>query len=152
MRKKLPILIGALLLGAGYLSGCTERSDTTMTADAQTPDAQTADRVFEMRTYTAYPGKLEDLHSRFRDHTTRLFEKHGMTNIGYWVPQDPERSQNTIIYILAYPSREFATEAWDAFRADPEWVAAKAASEEDGLLVERVESVFMDPVDYSKIK
>lgn len=114
-------------------------------------DAQTADRVFEIRTYTTHEGKLDDLHRRFRDHTTRLFEKHGMTNVGYWVPQD-ERSENTLIYVLAYPSRDFATAAWAAFRADPEWVTARAASEEAGPIVLGVESVFMDPVDYSPMK
>ncbi len=135
------------IFGAGALFGATGRLDHTMSADAQT-----ANRVFEIRTYTAYPGKFEDLHRRFRDHTMRLFERHGMTNVAYWVPQDPERSGNTLVYVLAYPSREFAEQAWAAFRSDPEWVAAKAASEENGLLVERVESVFLDPTDYSPMK
>src|ERR671913_2308340 len=70
--------------------------------------AQGANRVFEMRTYTANPGKFEALKSRFRDHTTRLFEKHGMTNIGYWIPVDAPNSENTLIYILAHASREAA--------------------------------------------
>ena len=81
-------------------------------------------RVFEMRTYYAAPGKLEDLQARFRDHTVKLFEKHGMTNIGYWVPVDEKTGQpsgNTLVYILAYPSFEARTKSWDGFRNDPAW-------------------------------
>jgi uncharacterized protein (DUF1330 family) len=110
---------------------------------------QAADRVFELRTYTTNEGKLPDLLKRFRDHTTRIFEKHGMTNIGYWVPKD---KPNTLIYVIAFPSREAATKAWDAFRADPEWQKVAKASEENGKIVAKVESVFMDPADFSLIK
>ena len=148
MRKTVARVAATIaIFGAGVLFGATDRFDKTMSAEAQTTD-----RVFEMRTYTAPPGKLDDLHRRFQDHTMRFFERHGMTNIGYWVPQDPERSSNTLVYLLAYPSRAAAESAWEAFRADPEWVAAKAASEVDGLLVENVESVFLDPTTYSPIK
>jgi hypothetical protein len=111
-----------------------------------------AERVFEMRTYYTLEGKLPDLLARFRNHTTKLFEKHGMTNIGYWVPQDEPRSKNTLVYILAYPSREAAKKAWDAFRQDPEWIKARDASEANGKIVEKVESVFLTPADFSKIK
>ena len=110
---------------------------------------QAADRVFELRTYTTNEGKLPDLLKRFRDHTTRIFEKHGMTNIGYWVPKD---KPNTLIYVIAFPSREAATKAWDAFRADPEWQKVSKASEENGKIVTHVDSVFMDPADFSLIK
>src|SRR5216684_357564 len=109
-------------------------------------------RVFEQRIYTTKEGKLDDLLKRFRDHATKLFEKHGMTNIGYWVPQDEPKSKNTLIYILAYPSREAAKKNWDAFRTDPEWKKVAAASEANGKIVEKVESVYMDPTDYSFIK
>jgi hypothetical protein len=111
-----------------------------------------ADRVFEIRTYTTPPGKLEALKSRFRDHTVTIFNKHGMTSVGYWVPQDAPLSANTLIYILAHPSRDAATKAWAEFRTDPEWVKAKAESEKDGPLTTKVESVFVDPVDFSPIK
>src|SRR2546430_10531384 len=84
-------------------------------------EAQPKGKVFEMRTYTTNEGKLDALLARFRDHTTRLFEKHGMTNIGYWVPKDEPLSKNTLIYILAFPSREAAQKSWAAFRSDPEW-------------------------------
>lgn len=109
-------------------------------------------RVFEMRTYVAAEGKLDDLHKRFRDHTTRLFEKHGMTNIGYWTPMDGPESDNTLVYLLAHDSREAAEKSWEAFRADPEWKAAQAESEQNGKLVAKVISQFLSPTDYSEIK
>jgi hypothetical protein len=114
--------------------------------------AQPASRVFEIRTYTAAEGKFDALKARFRDHTVRLFEKHGMTNIGYWTPQEGPLSENTLIYILAYPSREAAKQSWDAFRADPEWQKALAASETDGKLAAKVESLFVEPADFSPLK
>lgn len=109
-------------------------------------------RVFEMRTYYAHPGKMKALHARFRDHTTKLFEKHGMTNIGYWSPADPTEGEEKMIYILAYPSKAAADKAWKDFRADPDWIKAREASEVNGPLVAKVESVYMNPTDYSTIK
>ncbi|MEA3211740.1 MAG: hypothetical protein QOE70_4797 [Chthoniobacter sp.] len=103
--------------------------------------------VFEMRTYSASPGKLDDLHARFRDHTTKLFEKHGMTNLGYWVPI--ENPDNKLIYVLAYPSREARDASWKAFMADPDWQAAQKASEVNGKLVTKVEQLFMTATDFS---
>ncbi len=111
-----------------------------------------ADRVFELRTYSTHPGKLEALKSRFRDHTVKLFEKHGMTNVGYWVPQDGPLAENTLIYIVAHSSREAAKKSWAGFREDPDWVKARTASEKDGPINIKVESVFMNPVDFSAIK
>src|ERR1041385_2931949 len=80
--------------------------------------AQARSRVFELRTYTTHEGKLDALNARFRNHTTRIFQKHGMTNVGYWVPQD---KPNTLIYIISHASRDAAKQNWDAFRNDPEW-------------------------------
>jgi len=114
--------------------------------------AQDHGRVFELRTYTCYEGKLPDLLARFRNHTTRIFEKHGMTNIAYWVPQDAPASQNTLIYIIAHASREAAKKNWDEFRQDPEWQKVQKDSEANGKIVSKVESVFMDPTDFSPIK
>ena len=111
--------------------------------------AQTTNRVFELRTYTTHAGKLDDLLVRFRNHTTKLFEKHGMTNIGYWVPNE---QPNTLVYVLAYPSRDVATKAWDAFRKDDVWITARKASEANGPIVEKVVSVFMSPADFSALK
>ena len=111
-----------------------------------------ANRVFEMRTYTAPPGKLDALKARFRDHTIRIFNKHSMKSIGYWVPQDVPNSQNTLIYILEHSSRDAAKKNWADFQADPEWMKVSAESQKDGRIVSKVESVFMDATDYSPIK
>ena len=105
-----------------------------------------------MRTYTAAPGKFEGLQARFRNHTLRMFEKHGMTNIGYWVPADSPKSENTLVYILAHKSREAAKASWAAFVADPEWKKISEESQRDGKIVERIESVFVDATDYSPLK
>ena len=110
-------------------------------------------RVFELRTYTCNEGKLEALKARFRDHTIEIFKRHGMESIGYWVPQDPEKSKTTLIYIIAHPSREAATKNWNEFRNDPEWKKVAAESEANGkILAKPPESVFMDPTDFSQIK
>jgi hypothetical protein len=115
-------------------------------------DKKTDTHVFELRTYHAVPGKLKALHARFRDHTNKLFEKHGMTVIGFWNPVDPEKAEQTLIYLLAFPSKEAAAKSWQAFRDDPEWKAVREASEKDGKLVEKVESVYLNPTDYSPLK
>jgi NIPSNAP len=126
---------------------------TTLSAPAADPTKPAGDaRVFELRTYYVNPGKMAALHARFRDHTCKLFEKHGMTVIGFWSPIDKEKSEEVLVYLLAFPSKEAADEAWKAFRADPDWVKAKAASEKDGPLVKKVDSVFLTPTDYSKLK
>ena len=114
--------------------------------------AEGSGRVYELRTYTTFDGKLDALQKRFRDHTIEIFNRHGMTSIGYWVPQDAPRSQNTLIYILAHPSREAAKQHWDEFRNDPEWKKVSAESEANGKIVSHVDSVFMDATDYSKLK
>jgi hypothetical protein len=124
------VLLGVLFMSAASLSA-----------------AESDMRVFEMRTYYAAPDKLDALNARFRDHTAKLFEKHGMTNIGYWVPlENPERK---LIYLLAYPSREAREKAWQAFLDDPDWKRAKEASEVDGKLVEKVDIKFLTATDYS---
>ena len=115
-------------------------------------NAQSAGPVFELRTYTAPDGKLADLHKRFRDHTRRIFDKHGMKSIGYWTPQDAPLSQNTLIYILQHPSRDAAKKNWAEFQADPEWQKVSAESQVNGRIVSKVDSVFMEAADYSPIK
>jgi len=104
-------------------------------------------RCYEMRVYYAAPGKLDELHARFRNHTCKLFEKHGMVNLGYWVPLD--NPDNKLVYILAYPSREAREKSWKEFAADSDWQAAHKASEINGKLVAKAESVFMTATDYS---
>lgn len=105
--------------------------------------------VFELRTYVAPPGRMPALLGRFRDHTLKLFEKHGMRNVGYWVRQD---QPDTLVYLVSHDSREAAAANWDGFRADPEWQRVRDASEVSGKLVERIESVFLDSVDFSPIR
>ena len=112
--------------------------------------AEKETRFFEMRTYYAAPGKLDNLLARFRDHTTKLFEKHGMVNVGYWTPAT--NSENKLIYLLAYPSRDAREKSWKAFGADPVWQKVARESERDGKLVNKVESVFLAPTDFSPIK
>jgi len=109
-------------------------------------------KVYELRTYTAPDGKLGDLHARFRNHTMRIFDKHGMKSVAYFSPQDAPLSQNTLIYILEHPSREAAKKAWADFAADEEWKKVSAESQVNGKLTTKVESVFADPTDYSPIK
>ncbi|OLC40526.1 MAG: NIPSNAP family protein [Acidobacteria bacterium 13_1_40CM_65_14] len=109
-------------------------------------------RVFELRTYTAPEGKLGDLDKRFRDHTMRIFKKHGMENVGYWHPQDAPDSANTLIYIISHKSRDAAKASWAAFQADPDWQRVSTESQVNGRIVSKVVSVFMDPTDYSPIK
>ena len=114
--------------------------------------AQSSGPVYELRIYTTLEGKLPALLARFRDHTIKIFERHGMENAGYWVPADPPRSQNTLYYILRHKSREAATASWAAFRNDPDWIKARKDSEAAGKIVDRVESVFLRPADFSKLK
>jgi hypothetical protein len=109
-------------------------------------------RVYELRTYTCFDGKLDALKARFRDHTIRIFKKHDMQSVGYWVPEDPERSKNTLVYILVHPSREAADKNWAAFQADPEWKKVAAESEANGKIVQKVDRVFMDPTEFSQLK
>ena len=109
-------------------------------------------KIYELRTYTCEPGKLDALKARFRDKTVRIFNKHGMESVGYWVPKDPERSSNTLIYILAHPSREAADKNWKEFADDPEWKKVQAESEANGKIVQKVERVWMDPTEFSKLK
>ena len=133
-----------LVFAAGYVMGQFSRADLAAQGGGQ--------KVFELRTYYTMPGKLPDLQTRFREHTTKIFEQHGMTNVGYWVPQDEPAHSNTLIYVIAHESREKAKQNWAEFGKDPEWVKVKTASEAAGKIVEKVDSVFMDATDYSKIK
>lgn len=108
-----------------------------------------ASTVYELRIYHANEGKLDDLLKRFREHTTKLFEQHGMKNIAYWTPLDDPQKGKTLIYILAHPSREAAVNNWKAFGDDPEWQKVRDASEVNGKLVEKVDSTFMALTDFS---
>jgi hypothetical protein len=127
---------------------------TAVWASAQPEGAEplgSATTVYELRVYHANEGKLDDLLKRFREHTTRLFEKHGIKNVAYWTPLDDPLKGRTLIYILAHPSREAATSNWNAFRDDPEWQKVRDASEANGKLVDKIDSTFMALTDFSPV-
>jgi hypothetical protein len=111
--------------------------------------AADADAVYELRVYHCYEGKLPDLLKRFREHTIKIFEKHGMKNIAYWTAMDEPVKSNTLFYILQHPSREAAAANWKAFSADPEWQSVQRASEASGKIVEKVDSTFLVLTDFS---
>jgi hypothetical protein len=109
-------------------------------------------KLFEMRTYYAEPGKMTALHARFRDHTCRLFKKHGMELVGFWSPTDAKQAEEKMVYIVAHKDKAAADKSWAAFRADPEWIKARDASEKDGKLVARIEVIWLSGTDYSPMK
>jgi NIPSNAP len=134
-------------IGAAFVFGFIARGAVSEpVAHAQSP------RVYELRTYTAPDGKLEELHARFRNHTTRIFQKHGMSNVAYFRPQDAPLKDNTMIYLIAHQSREAAKQNWSAFGKDPEWQKVAQESQVNGKIVAKVESVFLDATDYSPMK
>lgn len=104
--------------------------------------------VYELRIYHTYPGKLPDLLTRFREHTCQLFEQHGMTNIGYWVPVE-QKDGDRLVYLLKHASRDAAKASWKAFGADPTWQAVAKASETNGKIVQKVESTFLEATDFT---
>jgi hypothetical protein len=107
-------------------------------------------KVYELRVYHAAAGKLESLAARFRDHTDKLFAKHGMKSLAYWTAVDEPAKSSTFVYILEHPSREAATANWKAFQEDPEWKSVKAKSEENGKLVEKIDSTFLALTDFPR--
>ncbi len=116
------------------------------------PSATGTDRSFELRTYHCLPGQLDNLLTRFKKHTRKLFEKHGMQNIAYWTSVEDAGKQPALVYMLAYPNEEAGKKAWTEFRNDPKWIKAKAESEKNGKIVDSVQSVFLKPLGFSKIK
>lgn len=130
------------LFAAGYVTGTRQT----------TVHAASSSRVFELRTYHTYEGKLDTLLARFRDHTMTIFERHGMKNVAYWTPTDEPLKGKTLVYVISHESRQAATENWKAFREDPEWKKVSAASEANGKLVEKVDSMYLEPTDFSPLK
>ena len=135
--------MGSAIFAAGFLAG--------QVADSSRAEAQ-GQKVFELRTYTSPEGRLADLLARFRNDTLRIFEKHGMDNVGYWVPADAPASGNTLIYVLSHASRDAAAKSWAAFREDPEWRAVAERTQANGPIVSQVESVFLAATDFSPLK
>jgi len=134
MKILLPLLLSLCLLGSSLHA-----------ADA------TASTVYELRIYYTHPGKMPDLLKRFREHTTALFERHGMVNIGYWLPAG-ETDPDKLYYVLKHASRDAAKKSWDDFRADPEWKSVQKASEAAGPIVMKVDSIYLTPTDFSALK
>ena len=122
-------------------SECEEKGDA-MTGSA---------KVYELRVYHVVPGKLDSLVARFRDHTDKLFAKHGMKSLAYWTGLDEPMKSSTFVYILEHPSREAATANWKAFQDDPEWKAVRDKSEENGKLVQKIDSTFLTQTDFSHL-
>ena len=154
MTAKRLMLLGlmATLFGVGYRLGSTEGGELVSRAEASPAPVVQPVQVFELRTYTAAEGKYDDLLARFRDHTLRIFEKHGMTIVGYWTPQDEPLAENTLIYVLAHASREAANESWSNFGSDPEWQRVAEESRRDGRLIVNLERIFLDPTDFSPMR
>ena len=142
-RDLLQLLPAAALLPAASWPSSLDNSQDKVGS------GRTSSMVYELRVYHTYEGKLDDLLRRFREHTERLFEKHGIHNVAYWTPIDEPLKGRTLFYILSHPSREAATANWDAFRNDPEWQAARDKSEANGKLVEKVDSTFLSLTDFS---
>jgi len=130
----LSLIIG---LGAGIFASST---------------AQEGGKVFELRIYTATPGNLDNLHARFRDHTVRIFENHGMKIVGFWSPTSEEDADDTLIYVLEHESQEAANASWRAFGQDPEWKSVSDASNANGPILAGVERRYMTATDYSPMK
>lgn len=143
MRKLLTVS-----LFAGLLLAVSAVWNTATAADV--PDAK--GKIFELRTYVTHPGKLEALHKRFREHTCALFKKHGIVLVGFWIPAEGPEAENTLIYIVAFPSKEAQAKAWAAFKADPVWQKAYKESHKDGVIVEKVISQTILATDYSPMQ
>ena len=143
-----------VVLAGFLLSACVAAvfaNDETSERGSQEKSA--SHRVFELRTYYTNQGKLTDLHKRFRDHTCRLLKQHGAELIGFWTPLDEKDGKvDKLIYLVAFPSREAATKTWADFQKDPEWQKVYKESHENGALVKKVDSVYMEPTDYSEMK
>ena len=118
-------------------------------AATQSDNADSAGVVYELRVYHAASGKLGDLLTRFREHTIKLFDRHGIKSVAYWTPLDEPEKSNTLIYILQHPSREAAAANWKSFQEDAEWKSVRDKSEANGKLVDKVDSTFLVLTDFS---
>jgi hypothetical protein len=137
----LSVVLGIVLAGTLMSNTC-----------ASAADASSPGKVYELRVYHTNPGKLEALHARFRDHTCKLFQKHGIDLVGFWTPIQGEEAKDTLYYIIAFPSAEAQKKAWQAFQDDPDWKQAKADSEKEGVLVKKVDSTNLKATDYSPLR
>jgi hypothetical protein len=139
-RTLLQALPAATLLPASLWAAARQANSTS---------SEGAGGVFELRIYHAAPGKLSEVEARFRDHTIKLFDRHGLKSVAYWTPLDEPEKSNTLIYILRHPSREAAAANWKSFQDEPEWKAVREKSEANGKLVEKVDSTYLELTDFS---
>ena len=144
---KLKLLNTFALVAVSFAAGSLVTKWTT-----PAPVSADANRVYELRVYHALPGKLGDIVKRFKDDTRPVFDKHGIKSVGYWTPEDAPLKDNELIYIVSHPSREAAAKNWKEFATSDEWKAIVARTEANGKLVEKIDSTFMDPTDYSILK
>jgi len=154
------VLPGMLLLAWMTPLRAEEKTKAASPVEAATAKTNRSDdvpgsthRVFELRTYYLNEGKLDDLHKRFRDHTCRLLKEHGAELVGFWTPLDAKDGKGSkLVYLVAFPSREAAKKTWEEFGKDPAWRKVYEESHKNGVLVKKVESVFLEPTDYSEMK
>ena len=139
-------LMLSAMLAAAFVAGYFVRGSTAPESVAL---AQAASRVYELRTYTVPEDRLEPLHARFRNHTLRIFPRHGINNVVYFRPQDPDKAKTTMVYLISHASRQAADQNWAAFRKDPEWQKVAA---ESGVGQVKIVSEFLEPTDYSPMK
>jgi hypothetical protein len=122
------------------------------TGDVVLAQDASPEEVYELRQYTPYPGRLDEVLARFRNHTIRIFNRHDLRSVAYWTVIDPAPDTPGLVYILAHPSRAAAQKNWDTFHADPEWIKVKADSEAHGPIVSKVQSTFMKLTDFSPLQ
>ena len=143
------LVTAALTVGAFACGTWFGRDVGSPTALAAEPAAS---RLYELRIYTAAPGRMDALHARFRDHTLRLFQKHGIESVGYWTGVD-DGQREKLYYVVAYPDREARERRLvNGIAKDAEFLAAVAESEKAGKLTSAVESILLAPTSYSPMR
>ena len=151
-KRFLQVGLMTTLFGAGYLLGGAKTAALVSEASASPIPVVQANMVYELRTYTANPGKLDDLLARFRDHTTGLFNKHGIDNLAYWTPFDEPESGNTLIYLIHHANRKQADANWTAFGSDPQWRKVAQKSQVDGKFLARPpDRLYLKALDFSPV-
>ncbi len=152
MIKRVGLACSLVFCVAVAAAGLAAQDSPKQANEAKQAKATDQKRVFEIRTYTAHPGKLSALHSRFRDHTMKLFEKHGMKNVAYWTPTDKKLADNTLVYVISHASEEAAKKSWKAFGQDPEWRQVYKDSIKEGKLVKKIDRQYLKPTGFSPMQ
>lgn len=149
--KPLSLLAAVALLAVVFACGAMFGQQAASPAIAATSPAA-PDALYELRIYTAAAGKLDALHARFRDHTLRMFEKHGIKSVAYWTGVE-EGHRDKLYYVVSYPNQEARTERlMNGIAKDPEFLKAVAESEKEGKLTSAIESIVLTPTNYSPLR